>query len=484
MERWHLITIFLGVIGLTVIVRVYSPSKAINLVLPGGDRDIEHTSRTVQRKSLATTMRRIRRKNAEKHKQQEKKKASPNGVHVKQATKRNPDNGFKKLAQVNSMFTYDEKSAAVVIDTVTGIAYSPFYSDDFVELFKVLDKNSNGEPYYKSDAYRDAYMEMDKKYSDVYLWTFLTNRWSKFNLFAYLLKKYSENNKRWSPYKEDKADCTQFSERAYFFMYPGEIVIKDMAYFEYLFSSEASIMERNKHINKIPTIFYARIRPFIFQDVFGKVAKESNKGHAMVGFSTSRSIGSRWIIGEPQNGNIAILSDLRSILPARLKIESNIFTFGTIIDVPADAKQEPNITNTVMGFMYYNNPNISMDMLNTNSSKILGIFKKYAESQSGTQKAAAINRIFDFLEYKIAASSDGNLALINLQEWTSTALNIIIRELESIKPHSSGGIILGAVGDIEKEGEERGYMDSKNNMAFYISQLGSIVRSKLQYWGN
>lgn len=481
MERWHLVTIFFGVIGLTVIVRVYSPSKAVDLVLPNSNRNTEHISRIVKRKSLAKTIRSIRKKKSEKHKE-EKKKVSKD-VHVRKAAKPVTKNSFKKLAHISSMFTYDEEKNAVVIDTIPGVAYSPFYSNDFVELFKVLDKNTHGEPYYKEDVYRDAYQKMDKNYSDVYIWAFLTNKWAKFNLFAYLLKKYSLDNKRWSPYREDKADCTQFSERAYFFMYPGEIVIRDIAYFEYLFSSETSIMERNKHINKIPTVFYARIRPFIFQDIFGKVPKESNKGHAMVGFSTSRSVGSRWIIGEPQNGNIAILNDLRSILPERLKIESNVFTFGTIIDVPADAKQEPNITSTVMGFTYYNNPHISMEMLSTNSANMLDLFKKYAESQSGSRKSAAVNKIFDFLEYKISTASNGNLALINLQEWTSTALNIMIRELEAIKPSSADDIMLKAVEDIEKEGDKRGYMESKNNMAFYISQLGSIVRSKLQYWG-
>jgi len=485
MKRWHLTTIFLAVFALTVIVRMYFPAKLSKVLISGGEESITDL-RKPQRKVRNTLL--DVRKEAHKivmKKQKNKEtspKVTPKAVEKKTEPAPPKEARVETTPDTNTMFHYDSEEDGFVVHEVSSIPLSYFYSDNFIRLFRILDKSAEDSSYYDSDVYRHAYDEMEQSYSDVYLWAFLTNKWSKFNLFSYLLKKYSIDNKNWSPYKRDKADCTQYSERTYFFMYPGEILIKDQDYFEYLFSKEENILERTKHINKIPSMFYVRVKPFIFKNIFGEVDKEALVGHAMVAFKAVSGVGEVWIVGEPQNGKVVTLYELRDILPKRLKSESNYLTLGRILSVPPDPKREPSISEDLNAFMYYNNPHVKMDIVKKGSGKLLLRIKEYIESKGAESKNKIIKSIIYLLENKLQDGKEEKLRLIKLQEDTSSALNILIRELERLRPESSRNIVMKFYEALKYNAKKMGYMVEKDDMSSYIEQFKVIALSKLQYW--
>ncbi len=477
MERWHLITIFSGVFLLTVLIRIYSPTNDIRIASKIQKEIIEQKTKPRKKKQQKIAAKR----EVTKPTQAEKRKEKREEKKIKEESK-----ARKKVYRLetespeeykNELFHYDTEAEAYVVHSVSGVPFSPYYSEEFLRLFVVLDKALR-DKYYLSDAYKAAYKAMDKSFSDVYLWSFLTNKLSKLNLFAYLLKKYSEDNKKWSPYKKDKADCTQFSERAYFFMYPGEVYIRDQEYFEYLFSSEKSITERAKHINKIPEVVYVTIKPFIFKNIFGTVSEKDLEGHAMVGFKTVSNFGELWVVGEPQSGAMTTITKLRKILPENLRNKSNVVTMGNIVYIPKDPKKEPITTRRLSSFLYHDNPNVDIDTVSAYAEQILYMLKKCIESNGGDERE--ISNFFSFL--KLAFEEDDELGLIRIQEATSSAVNILIRELEKTKANSSGDIMMKISKKLKSFGNSYGYMENKNDISLYIEQFRFLVMSKLQYW--
>jgi hypothetical protein len=168
-----------------------------------------------------------------------------------------------------------------------------------LSALKILNRKDVSSDYFRSWEYELAYNEIDRSYSDYYVWPYFTNREAKTNFFLYLFSKYAADNKKWRTYEKDVSDCSQFSQRVYLLMYPGEVSIPDEEYFRFLFSDESTRVERKKLCNKIPNIFYVRLTPYIL-----KMSRSSDSpppGHAMISFAPDGSL-QDVILAEPQSG--------------------------------------------------------------------------------------------------------------------------------------------------------------------------------------
>ncbi len=405
------------------------------------------------------------------------------------------------LPDAENMFHFDQEQNAFVVHTINFLPVEPFDSDEFYTLLAVLNKtNANFAGDFErgniknilNDAdyseYHYAYTQLDESYPDVYLWTFLTSEEAKLKLFGYLLKKYSEENAQWHYYEKDKADCTQFSERTYFFMYPGEIIIEDQDYFNFLFDNEENLIERQKNINKISTMAYATIERFYFQDLVEHLECDQVKGHAMVAFKLTSGVGS-WFVGEPQNGNFTNLFYLDSILPpsgATIKT-SSILTLGKI-KIPYNPTGEAAIVKQYLkSFIGEGKPN-RVDILTKEHSIILHIFKKYVE-QENSDKESVVNKFFELIME--ALNSDQEMSLVQLQENSSKALDIFLSEMERVtKKANTQENPEETIKEFSKDLESRANLFSYtverehdtyiDNLSHFINHFRAMALSKLQ----
>jgi len=406
------------------------------------------------------------------------------------------------LPDVENMFHFDQEQNAFVVHSINFLPVEPFDSDEFYRLLAVLNKTSgNFAGDFKrgsiknilNDAdyneYHDAYTQLDESYPDIYLWTFLTSKEAKLKFFGYLLKKYSDENAEWHYYEKDKADCTQFSERTYFFMYPGEIIIEDQEYFNFLFDNEENLIERKKNINKIPTMAYATIERFYFQDLVEHLECDQVRGHAMVAFKLTSGVGS-WFVGEPQNGNFANLFYLDSIIPAPAGLTfktSSILTLGKI-KIPYNPTGEAVIVKRhLKSFIGKGTPN-RVDILTEEPTVILHMLKKYVE-QEHSDKEYVVNEFFELI--KDALNSKQEMSLVQLQENASKAMDIFLSELERVTKEANTqenpeDTIMEFSTDLERRANLFSYTAGKQdknyieNLLHFINHFRATALSKLQ----
>ncbi|MGA1868766.1 MAG: hypothetical protein ACMUJM_09460 [bacterium] len=213
-------------------------------------------------------------------------------------------------------------------------------STDFLSALKILNKKGMPSDYYQWEDYRLAYEEIDNYYSGTYIWPYFTNKEAKINFFLFLFSRYAADNKIWRSYEKDLADCSQFSQRIYLFLYPGEVAIEDEQYVYFLFSDARNQEERKKRCNKIPDIFYTLINPHIIKRARNE---QPMNGHAMISFAPDNDMG-KTILAEPQSGAFKeIKEDFRGILQEELSHYPLILRLGKIVSIGGDSRHEAKI---------------------------------------------------------------------------------------------------------------------------------------------
>lgn len=237
--------------------------------------------------------------------------------------------------------TYDPIRRGYYLKKVDTSDTPEVVSEGLAAVLQILDQKDVPSDFFRWDEYKKAYQIIDTLYSDVYIWEKLTNETARTNLFLYLFTKYSDDNKKWEPYKKDVSDCTQYSQRIYMFMEPGEVFIED-DYFQFLFPEEWHRQERNKLCNKIPTVLYTVLDPYILKE------EDDIAGHAMISFAPDNRL-DQIILGEPQTGDFCYIEkdtgyeDIGYLVNEKFTQSNNMFHFGKIIDIEDDPKHEANI---------------------------------------------------------------------------------------------------------------------------------------------
>ena len=218
---------------------------------------------------------------------------------------------------------------------------------------KILNRKDMSSDYFRSWEYELAYNEIDTSYPDYYVWPYFTNREAKTNFFLYLFSKYAADNKKWRSYEKDVSDCSQFSQRVYLLMYPGEVYMEDEQYFRFLFSDERTREERKKLCNKIPNVFYVRLTPYFLKR---DSSTSPLSGHAMISFAPAGSL-QDVILAEPQSGFFENLEgDLGNILvDEQLTQYPLICQLGKILSIDNTKSHEAEIA--VSGVYFF--PRIS-----------------------------------------------------------------------------------------------------------------------------
>ena len=203
-------------------------------------------------------------------------------------------------------------------------------------VLQILNRQDVPSDYFLYNEYQKAYDIIDTYYFDVYVWEHLTNATARKNLFLHLFTKYAQDNKNWKLYEKDVSDCTQYSQRVYLFMDPGEVFIEE-DYFQFLFSEDRAIKERKKLCNKIPTVLYTLLEPYVLKK------EDYISGHAMIAFSPDEKL-DELILGEPQTGEFrSIEDDIGDILDEEFTQYNAIFHLGKIINIQDDMKHEATI---------------------------------------------------------------------------------------------------------------------------------------------
>lgn len=205
--------------------------------------------------------------------------------------------------------------------------------EDLSSVLQILDRQDVPSDYFLGNEYQKAYDIIDTYYFDVHVWSHLTNETAKKNLFLHLFTKYAKDNKNWKPYEKDVSDCTQYAQRIYLLMDPGEVFIEEN-YFNFLFSEKRHIEERTKLCNKIPTVLYTLLDPYILKK------EEDVSGHAMISFTPDNKL-DQLILGEPQTGEfVPIEEGIGDILDQEFTQYNTMFHLGKIIDIQDDTKHE------------------------------------------------------------------------------------------------------------------------------------------------
>ena len=303
-------------------------------------------------------------------------------------------------------------------------------------VLQILDRQDAPSDYFRWDEYQKAYNIIDSYYFDVHVWSHLTNETAKRNLFLNLFTKYAEDNKNWKLYEKDVSDCTQYSQRVYLFMDPGEVFIEE-DYFQFLFSEKRHIEERKKLCNKIPTILYTLLEPYILKK------EEDVSSHAMISFSPDE----KWdqlILGEPQTGEFRYIEeDIGDILDQEYTQYNNMFHLGKIIDIQDDMKHEATI-NIAGGYfipkslLSDDNSDDELKGILTNKpillnrqdwyvSNLLSFFIGKTLSEQPVDWAHCFYALEDTVE-------QGNLSQDRAREIMSTSIDIISYGLNGVDP--------------------------------------------------
>jgi len=252
----------------------------------------------------------------------------------------------------------------------------------------------------------------------------------------YLFTKYAKDNKNWKLYEKDVSDCTQYSQRVYLFMEPGEVFIEE-DYFKFLFLEERHIEERKKLCNKIPTVLYTLLEPYILKK------EEDVLGHAMISFAPDE----KWdqlILGEPQTGEFRYIEeDIGDILDQEYTQYNTMFHLGKIINIKDDMKHEATIQiaggyfcpksflrddnsdNELKGSL--NNKPI---LLNTQNWYVSNLLSFYIGQALNDQPVNWLN----FLSALEGTVGQGNLSQDQTKEIVNTSLDIICYGLNGLDP--------------------------------------------------
>jgi|GEM_PF-2764353 len=176
-------------------------------------------------------------------------------------------------------------------------------SSRLLAALKILNRQGMPTDYFRTPEYKAAYSEIDLFYPDSYIWPYFTNPEARANFFLFLFTKYADDNKNWRSYEKNKSDCSQFSQRIYLMLSPDEIKIQDEEYFRFLFSNPKAREERKKLCNKIPTVFYTTLTPYLLKKIRSTFFSSSPSGHAMISFAPQGHLSRGVILAEPQSGD-------------------------------------------------------------------------------------------------------------------------------------------------------------------------------------
>ena len=177
---------------------------------------------------------------------------------------KNP-NYFPSKISLADIADYDAPAHSYALKKIDLFANEGDVPTGLLSALKILNRKDMPSDYFRWWEYELAYNEIDMSYPDYYVWPYFTNREAKTNFFLYLFSKYAADNKKWRSYEKDVSDCSQFSQRVYLLMYPGEVSMEDEQYFRFLFSDESTREERKKLCNKIPNVFYVSLTPYLLK---------------------------------------------------------------------------------------------------------------------------------------------------------------------------------------------------------------------------
>jgi len=247
---------------------------------------------------------------------------------------------------------YDPLQNAYVLKKSDLFTTNEEVTGDLLSALKILNKKNMPSDYFSSPEYESAYNEISNFYPDTYIWPYFTNMPAKRNFFLFLFTRYSADNKTWRAYEEDVSDCSQFSQRIYLLLYPGELSVEDEKYFHFLFSNRKNREERKKLCNKIPNIFYTIVTPYILK----KTAHEHPaSSHAMISFAPDNNL-EKLILGEPQSGAFeSIEENIRNIMDIQLTQYALMCRMGKIVSITKDKPHEAKL-NLAGGYLLPKDP--------------------------------------------------------------------------------------------------------------------------------
>ncbi|MEW6380912.1 MAG: hypothetical protein AB1611_15065 [bacterium] len=212
---------------------------------------------------------------------------------------------------------------------------------DLLAALRVLNRRGMSADYFRTREYETAYQEIDLFYPDYYIWPCFTNTEARTNFFLFLFSRYAADNRNWRRYEKDKSDCSQFSQRVYLLLYPGEVHMEDEHYFRFLFSDGKTREERKKLCNKIPAVLYTTLTPYLPKR---ERSAPPPSGHAMISFSPDSNF-QEVILAEPQTGDFESLdANPANILDDSLKRYPLICQMGKVVSIAEDRSHEARIT--------------------------------------------------------------------------------------------------------------------------------------------
>ncbi|MEW5803801.1 MAG: hypothetical protein AB1847_17040 [bacterium] len=305
---------------------------------------------------------------------------------------------------------------------------------------KVLNRKDMPQDYFTSWDYEHAYNEINMFYPDYYIWPYFTNREAKTNFFLFLFNKYAKENKRWRSYEKDVSDCTQFTQRIYLMLNPGEVHMDDEQYFRFLFSDEGTRQERKKLCNKIPHVFYTQLDPYVLK----RIRFDSPlSGHAMICFAPDGSL-QDVIIAEPQSGDFEPIEGnigrILNNLDEPITRYPLICRLGKIRGIEKDKSHEADIA--VSGVYFFPRLSSSFDSqyepedprLDYGQKSILlqdqtyYLFRVISSYLKGVLDDRAVDRV-GYLHSIDAMMRSGNLTLPNLEGELSASINLVMHGL-------------------------------------------------------
>jgi len=306
-----------------------------------------------------------------------------------------------------------------------------------LSALKILNRKDMPSDYFRWWEYEFAYNEIDMSYPDYYVWPYFTNREAKTNFFLYLFSKYAADNKKWKTYEKNVSDCSQFSQRVYLLMYPGEVSMEDEQYFRFLFSDEKTREERNKLCNKIPNVFYVTLTPYLLKR---NRTTPPPDGHAMISFAPDGSL-QDVILAEPQSGDFESLEgNLGNILVnEQLTQYPQICQVGKILSIEKDKSHEAEIAVSGTYFL----PRISASDIQYGENdprldygqkpillqdQTVSLFQAISSYLAGVLNYQSIDRI-GFLHSLDNMIRDGRLSLPHMESEISSSTEIVMHGL-------------------------------------------------------
>lgn len=212
---------------------------------------------------------------------------------------------------------------------------------DLLAALRILNRRGMPADYFRTQEYESAYQEIDQFYPEYYIWPCFTNTEARTNFFLFLFSRYAADNKNWRQYEKDKSDCSQFSQRIYLLLYPGEVRMEDEQYFRFLFSDGKTREERKKLCNKIPAVLYTTLTPYLLKR---ERSADPPSGHAIISFNPDNNL-QEVILAEPQTGDFESLDgNLGGIINDSLQKYPLVCQMGKVMSIEEDDLHEARIT--------------------------------------------------------------------------------------------------------------------------------------------